>query len=337
MSTIIAEARVGLLGHQGSGKTCFMYGMYNAFSDFAQRIPFTLFTQDENDDDLFREVWEKVEEGWVPPGNDENPVTYLLELRDGLRPLINMAWIDYRGQALRSDATEEEKKALRDQLVGSECLFLCVESETLQSPSARDKNKIARLGALTRDLPAIPLVILMTKADLFDLPGQKSEPGPTPAVTSPPTTGLGPAPLPAIDPAIEELVRAKFHPWFEQDRPIMISPVSIRPANRYFRYLPAPFAFAAYHIVRAKHAEKAELLRLDDARLEKRTGGVQSFWYYLGQRTTRELREKIRGDKETLADFEKKMASLESYFSRASIYQKHERVTLSGEKRQAPR
>ncbi len=333
MSTIIAEAKVGMLGHTGSGKTCFMYGMYNAFSDFAMRLPFTLYTQNARDDAIFRTLWEKIEdEDWSPPGTDF-PMTYLLELRDRQSPLINISWIDYRGAALWEDATQEEDETLRNQLVEAECLFLCVESGTLESRKAKDRNKIGRMATLSKDLPQVPLVILMTKADLFESGSSDLDAG-TPR---PQPSGSAPAPLPAIDPAIEEIVRAKFHPWFEQNRQIMISPASIRPDNRYFDYLPAPFAYTAYKVVQAKCAEKAELLSLNDSLLQKRTKGVQSYWYYLGTKTTRELREKIEMEKETLEALKKRMASLENYFSRASIYQGHERVTLSGARWQAPR
>ena len=65
----------------------------------------------------------------------------------------------------------------------------------------------------------------------------------------------------------------------------MICPVSVMEKDPYFRYLPAPFAFAAYHIVQAKHAEKTKLLELNDSDLKKRTEGVGYFWYYFGQKT----------------------------------------------------
>ncbi len=102
----------------------------------------------------------------------------------------------------------------------------------------------------------------------------------------------------------------------------MICPVSVMEKNPYFRYLPAPFAFAAYHIVQAKHAEKTKLLELNDSDLKKRTEGVGYFWYYFGQKTTSELRDKIRKDRETLALLQEKMASLEKYFAKASAYHK---------------
>ena len=333
MSTIIAEAKVGMLGHTGSGKTCFMYGMYNAFSDFSMRLPFTLYTQNARDDAIFRTLWEKIEdEGWNPPGTDF-PMTYLLELRASQKPLINISWIDYRGAALWEDATPEEDESLRTQLVEADCLFLCVESETLESRKAKDRNKIGRLGTLSRDLPPVPLVILVSKADLFQSVSDDLGAG----TTRPQAFGPGPAPLPAIDPAIEEIVRARFHPWFEQNRQIMISPASIKPDNRYFDYLPAPFAYTAYKIVQAKCAEKTELLKLDDSRLQKRTKGVKAYWYYLGTKTTREIREKIEQEREILEMLKKRMSSLENYFSQASIYQGHERVTLAGGRWQAPR
>lgn len=333
MSTIIAEAKVGMLGHTGSGKTCFMYGMYNAFSDFAMRLPFTLYTQNARDDAIFRTLWEKIEdEEWSPPGTDF-PMTYLLELRASQKPLINISWIDYRGAALWEDATPEEDETLRTQLVEADCLFFCVESGTLESRKAKDRNKIGRLGTLSRDLPPVPLVILVSKADLF----QSVSNEPDTSAVRPQAPGTGPAPLPPIDPALEELVRSRFHPWFEQNRQIMISPASIKPDNRYFDYLPAPFAYTAYKIVQAKCAEKTELLKLNDSLLQKRTKGVKAYWYYLGTKTTRELREKLETEREILEALKKRMTTLEDYFSRASIFQGHERVTLAGGRWQAPR
>jgi hypothetical protein len=220
-------------------------------------------------------------------------------------------------------------------LSGSECLFLCVESKALQSGGRKDNNKIAHLGMWTKDLPTVPLVILVTKADEFELPGQGPDPGPATAAADSQPGPSGLTPLPAVDPALEELAHGKFRPWFEGDRIVMICPVSVMEKDPYFLYLPAPFAFAAYHIVQAKHAEKTRLLELNDGDLKKRTEGVGYFWYYFGQKTTRELRDKIRKDREALALLQEKMASLEKYFAKASVYHKGTRVTLSGQKRQA--
>ena len=247
-------------------------------------------------------------------------------IRDSQKPLINISWVDYRGAALWEDATPEEDETLRTQLTEADCLFLCVESATLESRKVKDRNKIGRLGTLSKDLPQVPLVILVSKADLFQTVSNEPEPG-TPRHAAP---GAGPAPLPAIDPALEDLVRTRFHPWFEQNRQIMISPASIKPENAYFDYLPAPFAYTAYKIVQAKAAEKAELLKLNDSLLQKRTKGVQAYWYYLGTKTTRELREKIEQESATLEALKKRMASLEGYFAKTSIFQGHERVTLAG-------
>jgi GTPase SAR1 family protein len=334
MTSIIAESKVGMLGHTASGKTCFMYGMYYAFSIFETKLPFTLHNEDEREDAMMREIWEQIEDGFRPPGNDVDIITYKFQLRGDLnRPLIDIAWIDYRGGALQAQPTQEEERALRDQLVGSDCLFLCVESKTLQSDKAKDRNKIGRFGTLTKDLPTVPLVILVTKADEFDFSGQV--PGSARAEAKPPASGSGPTPLPAIDPMIEDLVRGKFYPWFEQDRSIMICPVTIMGQNRYFRYLPAPFAFTAFKIVQKKHTEKSELLKLSDADLKYRTEGTGRYLHYFNQGASNKLRERIREEKETLADLERRMASLDGYFSEASIFQKQERVDLHGKRQQA--
>ncbi len=194
-TTVIAQSKVTMLGHQRSGKTCFMIGMYNEFSTFSQKLPFTLFSQKEADDHDLRHAWEDMEDmeniKW-PPGTGGDIKPYLFEMRVGLDPLINISWIDYRGNAIMPDATDEEKEQLREQLSGSECLFLCVESKTLQSGGRKDNNKIAHFGMWTKDLPAVPLVILVTKADEFELPGQGPDPGPATAAAGTPPQPIRP-------------------------------------------------------------------------------------------------------------------------------------------------
>jgi hypothetical protein len=88
-------------------------------------------------------------------------------------------------------------------------------------------------------------------------------------------------------------------------------------------------------IVQKKHAEKSELLRLNDAQLRRRTEGIGRYLHYLGQGATNPLREAIVQEKETLADLERRMASLEGYFSEASIFQKQERVDVHGKRQKA--
>ena len=113
MTSIIAESKVGMLGHTASGKTCFMYGMYYAFSIFEAKLPFTLHNQDEREDAMMREIWEQIEDGFRPPGNDVDVITYKFQLRGDLnRPLIDIAWIDYRGGALQAQPTQEEEQEL---------------------------------------------------------------------------------------------------------------------------------------------------------------------------------------------------------------------------------
>ena len=115
----------------------------------------------------------------------------------------------------------------------------------------------------------------------------------------------------------------------------MICPVTIMTQDRYFRYLPAPFAFTALKIVQKKHTEKSELLKLSDADLNFRTEGIGRYLHYFNQGATNKLRERIQEERETLADLERRMTSLDGYFSQASIFQKQERVDLHGKRQQA--
>ena len=45
----------------------------------------------------FREAWRKIRQGIFPPANDENPVQYAFEFREGFNSLMDFDWVDYRG------------------------------------------------------------------------------------------------------------------------------------------------------------------------------------------------------------------------------------------------
>jgi hypothetical protein len=171
--------RITMLGDTGSGKTCYMLGMYAVMREGVGGFTFT--TRDEDPDvdmDLeLSERWERLvnETGparWPMP-NDNTTITYEFDFNYGLSSLVGFDWIDYRGQALKESPSETEVQELKAHLHDSSTVLLCVSGEHLASGSIRQLQSAAATARMLKLLkgarssqrqpPAVGIVI--TKFD----------------------------------------------------------------------------------------------------------------------------------------------------------------------------
>lgn len=171
--------KITMLGYTGSGKTCFMTGMYAVMQLGIQG--FTLSTQDLDEDIDLTDRWEQMLEG----GDDRFPTgttdtyNYAFDFCYGLKPLMGFEWLDYRGGALRGKSSESDVQELRGILSDSSCVFLCISGEYLKDSitTQTDLQKTARgtratqMNSLLQKLRkrkegVIPVVIAITKYDL---------------------------------------------------------------------------------------------------------------------------------------------------------------------------
>lgn len=123
--------KITMLGYAGTGKTCYMLGMYSFMSMGLNG--FTLSTQDYDEDIELADQWDVlVENGKWPIGTQEgNEKAYKLDFCYGARPILPFEWLDYRGGALKSKSSESDVDKLKNHAKESQCIFLCISGEHL--------------------------------------------------------------------------------------------------------------------------------------------------------------------------------------------------------------
>lgn len=166
------------LGASGSGKTCFLTGMYATMRGGVKGFSFRC-TDPDQDLDL-SDWWDKlIEEAGAeryPPPNDNNPIEYEFDFSYGFRRLLGFRWLDYRGGALRDRQEATDVQALRNYLQQSDAVFLCVSSEHFikdySLPVLQSKTSAERMSLYVEDMykatgrqPSV--VIVLTKSDLL--------------------------------------------------------------------------------------------------------------------------------------------------------------------------
>jgi hypothetical protein len=183
--------KITMLGTSGSGKTCYMLGMY-AFMSVGLR-GFTISATDLDIDLDFTNRWESLVEGegqerW-PQGTDANIYNYAFNFNYAARPMMGFEWIDYRGGALRDRSQQSDVQDLMQYIKESKCLFLCVSGEHLTQPivendgtinfgirqTVASKLRVPAMNKLLTDIQQklnpsnatpFPIAVVVTKFDL---------------------------------------------------------------------------------------------------------------------------------------------------------------------------
>ncbi len=176
----MADTRFTALGMSGSGKTCYLLGMYYEMCVGVRK--FTLVTTNQAASKL---------EDWMDQLDDETGMdrfpagTSLTEFSDYSfklsycnEPIMSFDWADYGGGTMRARENNPEAfKKLDDSVKNSTALYIFIDGELLCSEDTETKiKKVQRKCSRTingyiqnfseshEDLP--PIVFVVTKADL---------------------------------------------------------------------------------------------------------------------------------------------------------------------------
>lgn len=169
-----------MLGTKGTGKTCFLTGMYYEMSSGIQG--YTLSSDDDIDIEL-RKKWEKLcdkenGEKRFPYGTDK-PEQYKFTLEYAYEAIKEFNWLDYQGGDLETKSTGdiESYKKIEEAILKSTCLFICVDGQLLcekdkdvmiENVRNRCSSKIngflSKYQKSNNVLP--PIAIVITKYDL---------------------------------------------------------------------------------------------------------------------------------------------------------------------------
>lgn len=179
---IMKKTKFTMLGMTGSGKTCYLLGMYKKMLGGLKG--FSLTTDDDTDGEL-RTRYSKMDDASLgqkrfPPGTDQTD-TYEFTLEYAFSPIMSFSWIDYPGGALveKVHGDLEQYNILKQHIRESDSLFICVDGALLQGDRANeDKVELIRekcssainpfLSRYLRENHVLPpTALVITKTDLL--------------------------------------------------------------------------------------------------------------------------------------------------------------------------
>ncbi|NEP62334.1 MAG: hypothetical protein F6K31_36285 [Symploca sp. SIO2G7] len=159
--------RIVMLGHTGVGKTTYMASLYGAMQQSVEG--FSLRAADSEDHKRLKNLADGIRRGEYPVATDQRQA-YKFYLRYQGRNILEFAWADYRGGALRETQESGQAQALLKDLKSTDGLMLFFDSNALAAKDHRS-NQIRRMTTLTtqalKELERpISLAIVLTKTDL---------------------------------------------------------------------------------------------------------------------------------------------------------------------------
>ncbi|MCX7922074.1 MAG: hypothetical protein N3B21_08705 [Clostridia bacterium] len=177
--------KITMVGLSGSGKTCYLAGMYNIMSCGLKG--FTLSADWDTDNEL-EALWETLRdsskgEKRFPAPSDEVR-NYDFKLKYGMKEIMTFKWLDYPGDSLRASSDTEDVKKFKEYLKESSCLFICVDgkafSEEVEDPAYYIRSELGakrymhilnEFESVNKRIP--PIVIVVTKFDLCKRSGEE--------------------------------------------------------------------------------------------------------------------------------------------------------------------
>ena len=175
------QTQFTMLGMTGSGKTCYLLGMYKKMLGGLKG--FSLTTDDDTDVDL-RKRYARMSDSSLgqdrfPAGTDQTDF-YDFTLEHALSPIMTFRWIDYPGGALdeKTDGDIEQYNQLAEYIKNSSTLFICVDGALLQGDDDNEeKTELVREKCSSLINPFLsrylkeneflpPTAIVVTKFDL---------------------------------------------------------------------------------------------------------------------------------------------------------------------------
>lgn len=170
------KAQFTFLGESGSGKTCYLLGMYN---ELAAGIGGYSITADDELDTKLQDMYDRLfdtsleKEDRFPAPSDKFD-EYEFKVQYAYDDIFCFNWIDYRGGLLK-DKDEEEYNKLKQFLKGSNAVYICIDGGNLQGNNQNKKRReihrnikdVNRLIAdYKRDKAEMPpIVVVITKYD----------------------------------------------------------------------------------------------------------------------------------------------------------------------------
>ena len=179
-NTELDSTKFTMLGLTGSGKTCYLLGMYKKMAAGSKGFS---FTTDSDTDVKLRRRYKKMEDlslgqGRFPAGTDQSD-SYNFILSHSMSSIMSFDWIDYPGGALDEQTAGdiEAYNNLEKHIQNSSSLFICVDGELINGENCDEiaenikdncsgtiNQFLQRYILKNKFLP--PTAIVVTKSDL---------------------------------------------------------------------------------------------------------------------------------------------------------------------------
>lgn len=177
-----------ILGESGSGKTCYLLGMYMSMNMDLESIGYTIVAQDAQIKKTLTTNYNKLEDdtsgqGRFPDTTDQVQ-KYNFDLQYSFETILPFEWIDYPGGFLdptSRDVTSEQYKEVEQSIRKSSTLFICIDGENLVEGNINAKIRRVKRKCVARINPYLgelkeklkrenqklpPICIIVTKYDL---------------------------------------------------------------------------------------------------------------------------------------------------------------------------
>lgn len=133
-----------ILGETGSGKTCYLLGMYYEMSMGV--AGYTVVATDPDADKSLTLRYERLKDksrgqNRFPAGTDDVQ-KFRFNLQYDYETILPFTWVDYPGgflDATRRDVASEQVEQVEQSIKESEMLFICIDGENLVGRSTRNK------------------------------------------------------------------------------------------------------------------------------------------------------------------------------------------------------
>lgn len=138
-------AQFTILGETGSGKTCYLVGMY---SEMAAGIGgYSIIAKNDEDDLKLQDMYDRMYDSSLGadrfPAASDQAQKYEFKLQYGFRDIMSFSWLDYPGGIIRTKGSEDEVSynTLKEHLKKSSAVFVCIDGEKLKGNRTSEKSR----------------------------------------------------------------------------------------------------------------------------------------------------------------------------------------------------
>ena len=170
-----------ILGETGSGKTCYLLGMY--FEMSMGVAGYTIITENADDDKNLATRYEMLNDKARGqsrfPYPSDNVQKYYFDLQYAYETILPFEWIDYPGGWLdpkSKNVNDERYQQVEKNIRESSMLFICIDGDNLRGSNINRKIRNVKmkcaknigpyLGSFNGNLP--PIAMVVTKYDLCE-------------------------------------------------------------------------------------------------------------------------------------------------------------------------